>query len=294
MRERLVPGPRLTTTLGLLCASLAVACATPAAATARLGIASFSLSLSSRQAGAHADQSTSFSMSTDVLGNPTGTVQDTTLTLPPGLIANTQAIPRCPLATFEKDKCPSADQIGVLEPSLLACRGTRQPLTVQALAGETAVVVANVAEFCPGEEVTIGSGPDAEKAGIEFVQEADDTLVLGAPLEHDHAVGEPVTHEAVWHTFVLALFNLQAPAGHQAQFAAGLLGTSIFVDVNLPRGGSGGVKATIKDTSTLLAFKGATLTLWGVPSASAHDSQRCSQSGGPCELPAGEPLPFAA
>jgi hypothetical protein len=293
MPEHRVHG-RPVTTLGLLCASLAVACSIPTVAAAKLGIASFHVSLSSQQAGAHADQTTSFFVSTDALGNPTGTVKDATLTLPPGMVADIQGIPRCPLATFEKYKCPSADQVGVLEPSVMVCRGAQQPLTAEALAGEAILSVANAAEFCPSEgEVTIGSGPDAEKAKIEYIETADNTVILGAPLEHDHAAGETVTHDAVWHSLPLPLFNLQPLAGHQATLAAGLLFANILVNVNLPRGGSGGVKATIEDATTLLGFKGATLTLWGVPSAASHDSLRCNELVEACDLPAGEPLPFA-
>lgn len=282
-------------TLALFGALAAIASAAPASAAAQLGIASFDLALSSTQAGAHADQTVSFALSSDALGNPTGQLQDATMTLPQGMLANAQAIPRCPLATFESYKCPPADQIGVLEPSFMVCRGAQQPLTAEALAGATTLAVADAAEFCPGEgAVTIGSGPTAEQAEVEYVETTTNTLILSSPLTHTHPAGEMVRHEAVWFSPSVPLFNLQPLPGHQASFGAGFLLANMLVNVNLPAGGGGGVQATIADASTLLGIKGATLTLWGVPSAASHDSLRCNPLYFTCDLPAGEAVPFTS
>lgn len=274
---------------------LAITGVVPSEASAKLGIASFGMSLSSQQAGAHADQTFSFALSTNGVGNPTGQLEDATVTLPQGMVSNTQAIPRCPLATFQSFKCPPADQIGVLEASLMICQGSQQPLTVEALAGETTISVRDAAEFCAAEgEVEIGNGPDAEKATIEYVETSNNTLILSAPLAYDHAAGETVMHQAIWYPVPLSLFNLQPSPGHQATFGAKFLLASILVDVSVPSGGSSGIKATIKDASTLLGFKGATLTLWGVPSAASHDGLRCSPLLDECNLPGGESVPFTA
>ncbi len=282
MREQTTAG-RVTATLALLSMLLTLAGVLPSAAAARFGISSYSMSLSSQQAGAHANQTLSFVTSTDALGNPTGELEDMTVTLPQGMLSNAQAIPRCSLATFESDDCPTDTQIGEFEVSVADCEGVQQSLTAEALAGETTISVADPAEFCSGEqgEVTIGSGPEAETARIEEVEPSDGRLTLGAPLEHDHAAGETVTHDhGEWVPLELPLYNLQALPGHQASFGSAL-GTlvSTVVNVDLPSGGNGGVKATLKYAPTLLEFQGAKLTLWGVPAASSG---------------AGEAVPFAS
>lgn len=281
---------RFATTLLLL--MIALAGVTPGVATAKLGVSSFSLSLASQQAGAHTDQTASFEMSTEALGNPTGQLKDVTVTLPPGMVGNPEAIPRCPIATFEKFKCPSADQIGVLETSFMICQGAQQPLTVEAPAGATTIRVADASEFCPSEgAATIGSGPSAENVTIEYIEEGN-TLVLAAPLEHSHMAGEDVTHIARWYPVPLPMFNLQPLPGHQATFGAEFILATLLVNVDLPRGGNGGLKATISDASTLLGIKGAALTLWGVPSSPSHDALRCGALIPTCDLPPGEPVPF--
>jgi hypothetical protein len=86
------------------------------------GIASFSTSVSTTQAGAHPDASLSFALDTYTLGGrtwPVGNARDIDVDLPPGFVGNPQAVPQCP----EQDAdvfgpggpaCPPDTQVGVI------------------------------------------------------------------------------------------------------------------------------------------------------------------------------------
>jgi hypothetical protein len=49
---------------------------------------------------------------------PIGRVKNVRVDVPPGLAANPQAIPRCPVASFEKEECKAESQIGIKELSV--------------------------------------------------------------------------------------------------------------------------------------------------------------------------------
>jgi hypothetical protein len=98
-----------------------VAAAAAQADPANYGIDSVSASLSSPQAGAHADFSTSIVLKTENFELPALT-RDVSVELPPGLLANPNAVPRCSAAQFvttdveEKSNasgCPQNSQVGV-------------------------------------------------------------------------------------------------------------------------------------------------------------------------------------
>ena len=79
---------------------------------------SASASLSSLQAGAHADFTTSFQL-TQKEGSPYGQSWDILISLPPGMIGNPQRFPRCSIAQFgerpAESECPQDAQVGVSE-----------------------------------------------------------------------------------------------------------------------------------------------------------------------------------
>jgi hypothetical protein len=79
---------------------------------------SVSASLSTTQAGAHADFTTAFELS-EKEGKPYAQTRDIAVQLPPGMIGNPQGIPRCTvdqLGVAPKDsECPIASQIGISE-----------------------------------------------------------------------------------------------------------------------------------------------------------------------------------
>jgi hypothetical protein len=82
---------------------------------------SVTTSLSTQQAGAHADFNTSFELLGDGL-EATGRTRDIFISLPPGLIGNPQGFPRCSLNEFGQNpaesKCPQDAQLGITEVTL--------------------------------------------------------------------------------------------------------------------------------------------------------------------------------
>ncbi|HEU5063128.1 MAG TPA: hypothetical protein VFT79_08270 [Solirubrobacterales bacterium] len=101
--------------------SLTFANTSSAASFDEYGLESVSASLSNQEAGAHADLTISFKLIGE--GNePTGLTRDVLVSLPPGLIGNPQAFPRCSFAqlgeTPEESKCPQDAQVGVSELTL--------------------------------------------------------------------------------------------------------------------------------------------------------------------------------
>jgi hypothetical protein len=91
------------------------------------------------------------------------------------------------------------------------------------------------------------------------------------------------------------VFNMVPPAGVAAQFGTNLLLLDAFINVSVRTGGDYGLSAGLNDTSTLLPLFGSSLTLWGVPGDSSHDTQRVcpGQSvGTPCPVQGGTDKPF--
>ncbi|MFL5898531.1 MAG: hypothetical protein ACJ76D_08730 [Solirubrobacterales bacterium] len=82
----------------------------------RYAIESAAVELSSTQAGAHADLTTSFGLSAKPSGNPYARTRDLEFHLPPGVIGNPQAIPRCSVGQLgnlpEESECPLDSQVG--------------------------------------------------------------------------------------------------------------------------------------------------------------------------------------
>jgi hypothetical protein len=87
----------------------------------KYAVESVSSSLSTTQAGAHADLTISFAL-TQKNGEPYGLTRDLFFKLPPGAIGNPQRIPSCNLVelgdTPEESHCPTFSQVGVSEITL--------------------------------------------------------------------------------------------------------------------------------------------------------------------------------
>ncbi len=283
-----------------LCSSLAVVLvliaasltAGPGLASADFSVASFSSEVSTPQAGAHADFSSSFALGTEALGNPNGQLRNATIALPAGLVGNPQTIERCPAEILAKLDCKGSSQVGEMSLTVVECRGVSPPLAATAEAGSTRLTVPDAKAFCTeetGNVVTIGTGASAETARVVSIVNAT-TLELAAPLEYSHSAGETVTHIANTETASLPLFNIQPTPGHVATFAASLLLVDILIQVNV--GEDGGLTATISDASTLLPIQASAVTLWGVPGAASHNSLRCNELNYECGPSKTEPAPF--
>ena len=105
--------------LGILSLLVSAFLATSASAATefdKFAVESASASLSTTQAGAHADLTTDFAL-TRKEGLPYGRTRDVDFALPPGMIGNPQAVPRCTAAQLgarnEESECPVASQVGV-------------------------------------------------------------------------------------------------------------------------------------------------------------------------------------
>src|SRR6478752_4425840 len=86
----------------------------------KYAIESASLSLTSTQAGAHADLTTAFALS-EKENTPYALTRDVDVHLPPGAIGNPQAVPRCTTVQFggsTENTCPVNTQVGVVEVTL--------------------------------------------------------------------------------------------------------------------------------------------------------------------------------
>ena len=86
--------------------ALVLLLAAPATAHASFGVSSFTVTPSTLQAGSHPDVSIALGFS----GNEH--VRDLTVSLPPGLVGNPNAVPRCAAAKFSADQCADNTRVG--------------------------------------------------------------------------------------------------------------------------------------------------------------------------------------
>src|SRR5215207_7098676 len=89
----------------------------------KYALKSVGVSLSSKQAGAHADMTISFALTEDESEHrPYARTRDLHFSLPPGMIGNPQNYPRCSIAQFgtesKTSECPQDAQVGVTEITL--------------------------------------------------------------------------------------------------------------------------------------------------------------------------------
>jgi hypothetical protein len=196
----------------LVAAVLLLAVATPVAH-ADFGVSSFSAAVKDAQgnvvtqAGAHPFTGvTSFTFNSTLLG-PDGHVKDVRVDLPPGLISNPQATPRCTNAQFPS--CPPETQVGT-------------------------------------EQLTAAIGP--------------------VPL-----------------SLTVAVFNMETSSDQVADFAFSvpLLAPRTDIVGGLRDKGDLGLFFTISGIPQSANLVASTLTFWGIPADSGHDSER----GGPSSAP---------
>jgi hypothetical protein len=172
------------------------------------GIASVSAELSSNHAGAHPDFITNIEMKTDStsptdptgLKAPYGQVKDLTVTLPPGLLGNLNAVDTCSTAQFvtalsSHEGCTFGSQVGV---AVLHVYGFNNAFTVSIFNLETSgtddvarlgFYVLSVPAFI---EVHVRSEDDygvtAEVTGISSIAQlvSVKTTLWGVPADHSH------------------------------------------------------------------------------------------------------------
>jgi hypothetical protein len=194
----------------VLCVAMLALPATAPAAYSDYGLASVGASLSTTQAGAHPDFTTSFELKTDPatpadsngLHGPYARTRDITVSLPPGLIGNPNAVGQCTTlqltTAFDEGGCPLDSQVGI------------------------AVI----------------------------------------HLYNVHALVEPV-------------YNMEAPGGDSVA-RLGFLATTLpnYIDVQVRSEGDYGLTATLESVPANEKLVSATTTLWAVPAAHSHDTER--------------------
>ncbi len=85
------------------------------------GLSSFGTELSDTQAGAHPNVTVSFALDTDAedAGNPSGQLRRVKVDLPPGVVGNPQAIPKCTPHEFVEVECKPSSEVGVMVTSFV-------------------------------------------------------------------------------------------------------------------------------------------------------------------------------
>jgi len=101
----------------------------------KYGIEEVSAALSSTQAGAHSDFTTTIELKTDPAGPtqaglnpPYARTRNLSVTLPPGLLGNPDNFPKCTLGQLEDRKCPFDSQIGITEVSVYLLSTLTEPV----------------------------------------------------------------------------------------------------------------------------------------------------------------------
>jgi hypothetical protein len=111
----------------VIAAAISAVASSAQAAPEDYGIASFEGSLASSQAGAHADFTTSFDLKSEPGGAAVAPSRSLSFEIPPGLLANAEAFPKCTtrqLATAanytapKEEVCPLDSQVGVVRVKL--------------------------------------------------------------------------------------------------------------------------------------------------------------------------------
>jgi hypothetical protein len=120
--------------------------------------------LSTEQAGAHADLTTTIAFNTVNGGSLAGTPKDTTDDLPPGFAGDLIDTPSCPPAKFLQEACPVASQVGIVDLTLA-------PTGV--LKGDQLEPLYNIAPN-PGEVAKLGF-----ELGDQFFYEGDVSVRAG-------------------------------------------------------------------------------------------------------------------
>ena len=76
-------------------------------------------------------------------------------------------------------------------------------------------------------------------------------------------------------TWASPVFSLEPPPGVPAQFGFSFLNNLVFLDASLRSDGDYGIDIVARNLPQGAAVIASTVTLWGVPAAGVHDSQRC-------------------
>lgn len=138
------------------------------------------------------------------------------------------------------------------------------------------------------------------------MQKFDETLndLLGTPIEACPDASQvgivtaylvpPETKEG-FATYTVPLYNLVPRPGVPAELGAAVIGIPLIFTPSVRTGGDYGLTLQVNNISQLEVVRGGSVTVWGVPAESGHDSQRgiCAYLEDGSKCPASEPeTPF--
>jgi len=193
----------------VLAVALIAVSASAAPAQGEFGLKSFDMTFTgpdgspSMRAGSHPyAQTTTVAFNTEARPGftfevPAGDLKDLTVSFPPGLVADTTAVPRCDSAAFVEEKCDPSTQIGVNEivvgpPDEL---GSQQQVPVYNLVPPPGVV-AKLGFVVLKVPITINVGlnPEPPYNGLAIVRNAPEAVpvwssavsIWGVPADSDH------------------------------------------------------------------------------------------------------------
>jgi hypothetical protein len=192
-------GPTVTV---VLAAAMLAGTPRPAAAQLSFGVSSFSIETSTSQAGAHADVTTSFMLNENATKSPVGQLKDVEVELPPGIIGNPQAIPKCSQYEFSIFRCLPAAQVGVIAPTFVVPEGGSETQV------KVPIPLFNLAPS-PGRVATFGATLLFVKIIVQVVVRQDGTYGLTARIS-DLSTLIPVIGSA------LTLWGVPADPSHES------------------------------------------------------------------------------
>jgi hypothetical protein len=205
--SRAVAVAAATLAVGVLaCGALGVLASTAWAGSNAFGIASFTTSSSSSQAGAHADFTASFALSAESLGNPIDQLENVQVRLPEGLVGSPQAIPKCSDEQFADFACPANAQVGLLMPSFIICRGVATTLTgvvapttlaATAKPEEPELTLASTEGIEAGDTLMVGTGPTSETVIVLTVIDSTHVSLLYGLRGRTYPEGTPVADDTI-------------------------------------------------------------------------------------------------
>lgn len=232
--------PRLT----ILLAGLALAATLAPGAVAdpsEYGIKTFTASQTTSQAGAHPDLSLDFELQTEAGGQLPATTRDIAIELPPGLLGNPNAVPKCTAAqlmtTDVEDKsnasgCPQAAQVGITEVLLFkngSLNGFTEPVfNMQPPEGLVARIgfIADsfpiVLDLALRSEGDYGVTVQAEGAGSLIPLLSAKTTTWGVPAAESHDTQRVTPYEA--------LHNGGSPETPSGKRSSGLLPAPFLIN----------------------------------------------------------------
>lgn len=128
-------------------------------------------------------------------------------------------------------------------------------------------LVANAATFPRCSEVAfLAEGP-----GNGFADLCANDAAVGVV---DLTIREPEFGNRATATYPVPVFNLNPKQGEPARFGFYFNGLTVTIDFSLRTGGDYGATATVSNITEISNFLAETLTIWGVPGESTHDTTR--------------------